>query len=506
MRKPLNVLFVTADQWRADCLSSLGHPMVRTPNLDRLAAEGVQFLNHFTVTAPCGPSRASLYTGLYLHNHRSAMNGTPLDARHTNFALEARKRGYDPALIGYSDTSLDPRHYDPHDPLLTSYEGVLPGLNAIAKTGTDPGPWYEYLREKGYPVPEFRPAVVMMRAAGPDYEDGAKVPKPFAIRAEDDDTNWHIDRAIRYVADHGAEPWMLHLSLLRPHPPWIASEPWNALYDPAEVPGFLRRGTLEAEAAQHPWLAFQLSRKHFRAPEREKALRRMKAVYFGLMSEVDEALGRLFDHLRATGQWDRTLVIFTTDHGEQMGDHHLLGKGGYYDQSFHIPLIVRDPREGAARGARVSHFTESVDVMPTMLEAIGAEIPPACDGASLHPFLEGRVPARWRDAVHWEYDFRDVGNDAAERALGLTLHRCNLTVRRTTTRKYVQFAGLPALLFDLEHDPGEFENVIADPAYAADALAMAQGMLAWRMTHEDQTLTHIMLTEEGPAERRAPRW
>ena len=103
-----NVLFVTADQWRGDSLSCAGHPVVRTPNLDRLATSGVRFARHFAQAAPCGPSRASLYTGMYLMNHRSATNGTPLDARHTNVALEARKLGYRPALFGYTDTSVDP--------------------------------------------------------------------------------------------------------------------------------------------------------------------------------------------------------------------------------------------------------------------------------------------------------------------------------------------------------------------------------------------------------------
>ncbi len=507
MPRPLNVLFVTADQWRGDCLSGLGHPMVRTPNLDALMAEGVTFLRHYTATAPCGPSRASLHTGLYLHNHRSAMNGTPLDARHTNWAIEARRRGYDPVLIGYTDTSLDPRHYDPTDPLLASYEGVLPGMTAVFKTGTDPGAWWDHVKAKGYPMPESRPMLVMQRAAGPDYEDGAPVPKPFLIRREDDDTTWHVDRAIDYVAERRGEPWMLHLSLLRPHPPWIASEPFNAMYDPAEVPGFHRAATRDEEGAQHPWLAFQLRNRSFKAPDDERRLRRMKAVYFGLMSEVDEALGRLVAHLKRSGEWDRTLLIFTTDHGEQMGDHWLLGKCGYFEQSFHIPLIVVDPRAeaGAARGSRIDAFTESVDVAPTILDAIGAEIPPAFDGAALTPFLHGRRPARWRDAAYWEYDFRDVSNDSAERALGLTLHRCNLTVRRERRWKYVHFAGLEPLLFDLETDPGEFRNLAGDPAYAAVELRMARAMLSWRQTHEDQTLTHVMLTEEGPVERRASR-
>ena len=104
-----NILFITADQWRGDCLSALDHPVVKTPNLDALAREGVFFARHFANTSPCSPSRATLHTGLYQHNHRVAMNGTPLDRRHTNWALEARKLGYDPALIGYTDQTADPR-------------------------------------------------------------------------------------------------------------------------------------------------------------------------------------------------------------------------------------------------------------------------------------------------------------------------------------------------------------------------------------------------------------
>ena len=109
MSTPMNILFITADQWRGDCLSSVGHPCLQTPNLDRLAADGVVFEQHFAQATPCGPSRASLYTGKYLHNHRSVINGMPLDTSHTNVALEARKAGYDPVLFGYTDVYTDPR-------------------------------------------------------------------------------------------------------------------------------------------------------------------------------------------------------------------------------------------------------------------------------------------------------------------------------------------------------------------------------------------------------------
>ena len=146
MADRLNILFITADQWRGECLSALGHEMVKTPNLDALAREGVLFRRHYANAVPCGPSRASLHTGMYLQNHRSGTNGTPLDARHTNWAKEAAKLGYDPVLFGYTDTSQDPREEDPDSPWLRTYEGPLPGIRPVCMMGTWPTPWTDWLK------------------------------------------------------------------------------------------------------------------------------------------------------------------------------------------------------------------------------------------------------------------------------------------------------------------------------------------------------------------------
>ncbi|HVU22322.1 MAG TPA: alkaline phosphatase family protein [Rhizomicrobium sp.] len=507
MSNPLNILFITADQWRGECLSALGHPVVKTPHLDALAREGVLFRNHFANAVPCGPSRASLHTGMYLQNHRSGTNGTPLDARHTNWAKEVAKAGYDPVLFGYTDTSIDPRGVDADDPWLRTYEGPLPGIRAIVMMGEKPAAWTTWLKARGHAVPEDIRYAYSQRAPGPDYEDGAEDPKPLLYPADVDDTAFLVDRCIDHIRGAGG-PFVAHLSILRPHPPFIAAEPYNKLYDPLGVPGFLRRDTPNEESAQHPWLAHQLSRKLFRAPANEKKLRRLKAVYYGLMSEVDAALGRLFAMLKETGRWDDTLIIFTSDHGEQMGDHWLLGKCGYFDGSYHIPLIVRDPRAtaDASRGLIVEDFTENVDVMPTMLDALGLDIPVQCDGRSLSPFVEfGTAPANWRTEAHWEYDFRDPADDAGEKTLGLTLHQCTMNVVRGRRYKYVHFTKLPPLFFDLEQDPGEFTDLSRDPAHLPLVLEHAQKLLSWRMNHDEQTLTHIALTGAGPVERRASR-
>jgi arylsulfatase A-like enzyme len=175
-----------------------------------------------------------------------------------------------------------------------------------------------------------------------------------------------------------------------------------------------------------------------------------------------------------------------------LGDHFMLGKAGWFEQAFHVPLIVADPRR---RGAgRVDAFTEAVDVMPTVLELAGGAPPPHLDGRSLMPLLAGEMPARWRDAVHFETDFRDAEHGTAQAALGLTLDTCSLAVHRDARFKYVHFAGLPPLLFDLAEDPDELRNVADDPAYAHARLASAEKLLAWRAAHLDRTLTGLLLT------------
>jgi arylsulfatase A-like enzyme len=505
MTEPLNVIFITADQWRGDCLSALGHPTVKTPHLDALAADGVLFARHYANTAPCGPSRASLHTGLYQHNHRSFSNGTPLDARHTNWALESARLGYDPVLFGYTDTSADPRGVDPADPRLTTYEGPLPGIRTVCAMDGDPTAWTNWLNAKGYETPSRPGLAYGLRVPGPDYEDGAAHPRPLAYPAEVDDTAFLVGELIDYL-QAATGPFIAHLSILRPHPPFVAPEPYNALYDPRQVGSFARKPTARAEGFQHPWLAWRLARREFRASDNELRLRRLKAVYFGLMSRVDAEIGRLMAYLRQSGLIDRTLIVFTSDHGEEMGDHWLLGKGGYFDGSYRIPLIVRDPRDSAAgsRGAKVRAFTEHVDIMPTLLEAIGAEIPRQCDGRSLAPFLTGATPQNWRSAAHWEFDFRDD----AETAPGehdLSSDDCAMTIRRGERYKYVHFTRLPPLLFDLAEDPHEMTNLAGDPAHAGQMLAAAQDLLSWRMAHEERTLTHLRLTDDGVVEREFGR-
>lgn len=498
-----NILFITADQWRGECLSTLGH-RVQTPNLDALASEGMLFRNHFANAVPCGPSRASLHTGMYLQNHRSGTNGTPLDARHTNWALEVRSQGYDPTLFGYTDTANDPRQFPPDHDFMQSYEGPLPGITPRVMMGTFPNQWAEWLGEMGYEIPDPNWKFYTDKADQPEYEDGGDVPAPLKLPAEHHDTWWMCDQVMDFISEQTG-PWCAHLSLLRPHPPWVAPEPYNSMYPPAELMDFTRAPDLDSESSQHPFLAHRLKMPRFAATHDQKTAR-MKASYFGLMSEVDYNLGRLFSHLKDNGDWENTLIVFTSDHGEQMGDHWLLGKTGYFDQSYHIPLIIRDP-EGE-HGKVIDAFTENVDIMPTMLDWLGLEIPVQCDGLSLLSTLKsGEVPRDWRTAAHWEFDFRDVeSGQQLESELALTPHQCTLNVIRDHQYKYVHFTNLPPLFFDMKQDPAELVNLADDPDYLPLVLSYAQKMLSWRMNHDEQTLTHLALTDNGVVARPAPRY
>jgi arylsulfatase A-like enzyme len=506
-----NVLFICADQWRADCISALGHPNVRTPNLDALAADGVLFRNHFGQCTPCGPSRASVLTGLYLMNHRSGRNGTPLDERHTNIALEARKAGYEPALFGYTDTSMDPRGRHPDDPVLTGYDrGVLPGFVTPLHLPDDMGAWVADLTAKGYSLPNGRHDAFKPRQPFDKPADRGFRYIPTNFPAEHSETAFLTDSFLKWLAVRRDRPWFAHFVFYRPHPPLIAPEPYNAMVDPKDVAMPARAASLEEEKRQHPLLAYELDR--ISEPGRydehspldpvsadDLEIRQMRAAYFGLVAEVDHHLGRIIGHLKATGEYDRTLIIVTSDHAEMLGEHRVWGKEIYFDQAFHLPLVIRDPRReaDAMRGRQVEAFTEAVDIMPTILDWLGQSVPRACDGRSLLELLHGGAPQNWRDAVFFEHDFRTVKAQKAETALGLASDECNYAVVRDKCYKYVHFAALPPLLFDLAEDPHETNNLAGHPEMAATVLRYAQKMLSWRLTHAERTLTNMQLTADG---------
>ncbi len=509
MRQRRNVLLIVVDQWRADFVPALGADFLRTPNLDRLCREGVTFRNHVTTAVPCGPARASLLTGLYLMNHRAVQNTVPLDARHTNLGKQLRLLGYDPALIGYTTTTPDPRTSGPKDPRFTTLGDLMDGFRSVGAFEPNMDGYFGWLAHQGYTLPPKREDIWLPE--GEDAVPGA-TNRPCRIPAELSDSTFFTEKALTYLKGKGDKPWFLHLGYYRPHPPFIAPAPYNTMYDPADMPAPIRRERWEEEAAQHPMLRHYLrgirQGSFFHGAGGvatgldEFAIRQMRATYAGLMTEIDDCLGRIFSYLEETGQWDDTTIIFTSDHGEQLGDHWLLGKVGYFDESFRIPLVVKGAGAAHRAGEIDASFTESVDVMPTILEWLGGEAPRSVDGRSLLPVIAGEKPADWRDVLHYEYDFRDVHYSKPEGELGLSMDESSLCVVQDDRYKYVHFAALPPLFFDLARDPNQFENLAENPDYAALVRDYAQKALSLRLRHAERTLTHFRATPQGLEERK----
>src|SRR3984957_19593199 len=202
---PRNVLFITLDQWRGDCLSALGHPLVQTPTLDALASGGVLFANHWANAAPCGPSRACLYTGTYQHRNRAVLNGTPLDARFTNVALLAREMGYDPVLFGHTDTAVDPRTVPPGDPRLYTYEGVLPGFRPVLSDPWEQGSpgWGACLASRGFDVPNNPHALYEPIAGFPGTHDHGATWAPAKFPAELSQTRYVTQSVTTWLGGDG---------------------------------------------------------------------------------------------------------------------------------------------------------------------------------------------------------------------------------------------------------------------------------------------------------------
>lgn len=500
-----NVLWIIADQWRGDSLGQLGHPSALTPNLDRLAQEGVTFRQHYGQGAPCGPARASMLTGQYVMNHRVTANGVPLDDRHPTLPREVRRAGIDPSLIGYTTTTLDPRIVGFGDPGAREIGDVMQGWRVVAHFDeVEYRNYFAWVEGRGYKLPDrptdlWRPR---QDIAGPPIAANGL---PAALS----DTAWAGENAVTFLRSTRPDrPWLLHLGFYRPHPPFAAPEPWHEAV-PMQCLTAALRGSIEDEAEQHPAMRHFLSTQKRSAffegadglvtPLSDQDIARTRRAYYGLLAEVDHWIGQVLAELKRTGQWDNTLIVFTSDHAEQLGDHHLLGKLGWFDQSYHLPLIIRAP--DGVRGRVVDAFTEAVDLMPTILDWLGLPIPRACDGVSLASWLAGETPTSWRDAVCFEFDLKGGWPRAAPPPLGLPFDASGLCAMRTRDWKYVHFAAMPPVLYDLRTDPSEQRNLATDPGHA-DMLQQAMSrMLTWRMRHADRTLTQYCATPDGLRDR-----
>lgn len=502
-----NILFVMCDQLRWDYLSCYGHPTLSTPHIDALATRGVCFERAYVQSPVCGPSRMSYYTGRYVASHRAYWNFVPLPVGEMTLGDYLRPHGMRVALAGKThmvpdkagmarlgvaaDTAravlIEQCGFEPYD----RDDGIHPNLFG-ARVDT---PYCNYLRGKGYagdnPWHDYANS-----AEGENGEilSGWKMRHaalPARIREEDAETPYMVNRAMAFIRAQGEQPWCLHLSLIKPHWPYMAPAPYHHLYGPADVKPVVRAAA-ERETP-HPVHGAFMKHEESVSFSRDAVRATVIPTYMGLIKEIDDHLGRLFAFLRETGREKDTMIVFTSDHGDYLGDHWLGEKELFHDASSRVPLIIVDPRPeaDATRGTRERRLVEAIDLLPTFLQAAGVAIPDhIVEGRSLQPLLHGDANAPWRDAVFSEFDYSF--RSRTRTLLGRGLDGCRCFMAFDGRWKYIHYDGFAPQLFDLSDDPDELVDLGHDAGYAPVRARMHERLFDW--------LRHRTLRQTSPTD------
>jgi len=475
MEPKKNILFIMCDQLRWDYLSCYGHPHLETPNLDRLAAQGVRFDRAYCQAPICGPSRASTYTGRYVSSIGNYWNFHRLGIMHWTIGDYLREHGYRSAVVGKTHSRPDVDNMErlgiaaeSEVGQRLSHAGFEPFLHPDGLIELRGEPRYnDYLRGQGYETenPWDR------NANGSEEDDGQfrsgwfmrNNSQPANIAAEHSETPYMTSRAMECIEEMGDTPWCIHLSYIKPHWPYHAPAPYHNMYGPEQM--LPQKAHPDELVDPHPvYEAFTQIRgsQHF---ARQEVRERVIPAYMGLIKQIDDEVGRLLAWLEERGQLQETVIVFTSDHGDYLGDHWLGEKDYFHEEAVRIPLIVCDPsaEADATRGTAETRFVELVDLAATFLDIAGGEPQPhKLEGHSLLPLLHGVPQPAWR-----EYTISEVGYSgrAARQILDIPSEQCRGYMIRDERWKYMLWEGYPPQLFDLENDPDEFKDLGRDPAY-----------------------------------------
>ncbi len=519
-----NILFIMCDQLRWDYLSCYGHPHLKTPNIDALAARGVRFTRAYVQSPVCGSSRMSFYTGRYVHSHGATGNDIPLKVGEITLGDYLRPLGVRAALVGKTHMHADIEGMerlgiDP-DSIIgvrVSECGFDPyerddGLHAVGPAGRyDPKPpprYNSYLRDKGYsgdnPWHDWANAAVGEGNALASGWAMRHARKPARVKEEDSETPYMTRRAIDFMTEAGDTPWCLHLSYIKPHWPYIAPAPYNNMYSASDVVPIVR--SEEERHDPHPIFAASMGKNVSNVFSREEVREEVIPVYMGLIKQIDDQLGLLFRFMGERGLLDNTLIVFTSDHGDYLGDHWMGEKDFFHEPSVRIPLIIADPSStaDATRGSVDDHLVQGIDLVPTFLEAYGSDPALQChrlEGRSLMPLLRGEQPTDWPEFVVSEYDYSNL---PVAMKPGFGPSRARMFMIADRRWKYIHVVGYRPMLFDLETDPNEFRDLGADPAYEAERQRMAGALAQWglRLSQRATMSDAQMLAKRGKAMQR----
>ena len=494
MKKVKNILFIMCDQLRADYLGCNGHPHLKTKNIDWLASQGVNFRRAYVQAPVCGPSRMSIYTGRYVSSHGATWNRSPIRVDELTMGHALREQGLRSALVGKSHIIVDPdslerlgHKADCTQRTLVTEGGFEPverddGVHRDANVSPDLA-YNQFLQSKGYegknPWHSHANSVegpVGEVLSGWQFRNSNR---PARVAEEHSETAYMTDKALAFIDAQGDEPWFLHLSYIKPHWPYIAPAPYHAKYSPDQIPAAIKNN--RERSTPHPIARVLMEISDSKAFATEETREAVIPTYMGMVHQIDDHLGRVFDLLKRMGRLDDTMIVFTSDHGDHLGDHWLADKGMFYEQATRVPLIIYDPTEAAdeARGTDCNALVEGIDLFPTFLEATGATIPEhRLEGESLMPILSGRSKDTKRKAAFSEMDYAFI---ETREALGLPIDRAMGRMVRTKDWKYVHFDTLAPQLFDLNSDPDELDDLGSDPEYEAVRTSMKALLLDWSL-------------------------
>jgi arylsulfatase A-like enzyme len=424
-RKP-NILFLLVDDQRNDTLGCAGHPIIRTPVIDSLAAGGVRFSNAFVTTSICAASRASLLTGLYERTHRYTFGTPPLSSAHMAESYPAllRAAGYRTGFIG----KYGVRTEGEPEPAMFDYFKPHGG-----------NPYF-----KPQPDGSLRHETEVAGDRAIDFLEGNPEGRPFCL-------------SISFNASHAAD-WDLEN-----HFPWPKAV--DGMYEDVEIPA--PRLSDPAIFANHPeFLKTSMNRKRYfwRWDTPEKYQKNMRA-YFRMLSGIDRVIGRIRRELARLHLIDNTVIIYMADNGYYMGDRGFAGKWSHYEQSLRVPLIVYDPRLSKPnRGAVQEEMALNIDIPATMLQLAGVEIPAGYQGRSITPLLRGGGVREWRDDFFCEHLMDNPDIPKWEGVRG----------KRYVYARYIEQEPAYEFLHDLETDPDQLVNLAADPGYGEILAALSK--------------------------------
>ena len=483
-RRP-NILVMMADQLKFDALGCYGNNEVHTPNIDRIALNGSTFDSHYIQSPMCVPSRCAFITGRYPKNNGARDNGIALPDSEITLAETLRENGYLTAAIGkmHFTTQFVPKENEEDDWPSDKYGFEVVHTTCDCKTG-EYLEWLKRESQKDFEEVQLqgKRKAAEDRASAAD-KDTSGPPQLYKsdVNPKYHQSTWIGNQAIEFIeratSEEEKRPFFAFVSWVDPHHPFDPPEPYASMYDPDKLsPAMYTEGELDDKPRhfmQHRCGRGFSNEKYDYRKLTDRNWRELKAAYYGMISLIDNNVGRVMDCLKEKGILNDTVVIFTSDHGELMGDHGLLFKGPFhYDSIIKAPFVMSWPGVVPC-GSRFAHVTQHIDIMPTILEYAGCRPPLGCQGMSMVPILRGDQGGG-REFAMCEFKCYDWG----------------LNLRTIVNRdyKFTYYAGKPfGELYDRNADPEEKVNLWNKPEYA-DVKARLMRELLDRLIETEDTL------------------